>query len=117
MQKGPQDLPAGDIGERLRLPFDTLLHLNHLRYVGLVSSRRESRTIIYTTNYKTMNSLLTFLTEDCCADRTEIYAPWARDAANTVEPQERRHDAAALRRFRIRQRKSESIKENTTWLN
>jgi DNA-binding transcriptional ArsR family regulator len=91
VQKGPQGLPAGDIGERLGLPPPTLsFHLNQLRYAGLVSSRRESRSIIYTANYKTMNSLLTFLTENCCADRTGIRAAGAYDTAKTVEPTDRR---------------------------
>jgi ArsR family transcriptional regulator, arsenate/arsenite/antimonite-responsive transcriptional repressor len=91
IEKGPQGLPAGDIGERLGLPPPTLsFHLNQLRYAGLVSSRRESRSIIYTANYKTMNSLLTFLTENCCADRTEICAAGACDAAKTVEPTDRK---------------------------
>lgn len=87
IQKGPQGLPAGDIGERLGLPAPTLsFHLNQLRYAGLVRSRRESRSIIYTANYKTMNSLLMFLTENCCADRAEICAAGVCDAARTVEP-------------------------------
>jgi ArsR family transcriptional regulator len=91
VQKGPQGLPAGDIGERLGLPPPTLsFHLNQLRYAGLVSSRRESRSIICTANYKTMNSLLTFLTENCCADRTEIRAAGACDTAKTVELTDRR---------------------------
>ena len=91
IQKGPQGLPAGDIGERLGLPSPTLsFHLNQLRYAGLVSSRRESRSIIYTANYKTMNSLLTFLTENCCADRSEICAAGACDTAKTVEPTDRK---------------------------
>lgn len=86
IQRGPQGLPAGDIGERLGLPGPTLsFHLTQLRYAGLVSSRRESRSIIYTANYKTMNSLLMFLTENCCADRTEICAAEACDTARTVE--------------------------------
>ncbi len=87
VQKGPQGLPAGDLGERLGLPPPTLsFHLNQLRYAGFVSSRRESRSIIYTANYKTMNSLLTFFTENCCADQTGICAAAACDAAKTMLP-------------------------------
>ena len=44
VQKGPNGLPAGDIGERLGQPPPTLsFHLNQLRFAGLVTSRRESR--------------------------------------------------------------------------
>lgn len=68
VQKGPDGMPAGDIGERLRLPSPTLsFHLNQLRYAGLIGSRRESRSIIYSANYQTMNELLAYLTENCCA--------------------------------------------------
>jgi len=40
--------PAGQIGERLGLPSATLsFHLNQLRHAGLVTFRRESRSLIY----------------------------------------------------------------------
>ena len=91
VQKGPQGLPVGDIRERLGLPPPTLsFHLNQIRHAELVSSRRESRLIIYTANYKRMNSLLTFLAENCCADRTAIRAAGACDTAKTVEPTDRK---------------------------
>jgi ArsR family transcriptional regulator len=76
VQKGPEGLPAGQIGDRLGLPSPTLsFHLNHLRHAGLVLSRRESRSIIYTADYKTMGGLMAYLTENCCGGRLEICAP------------------------------------------
>jgi ArsR family transcriptional regulator, arsenate/arsenite/antimonite-responsive transcriptional repressor len=76
VQKGPQGLAAGEIGERLRQPSPTLsFHLNQLRFAGLVTSRRESRSIIYSANFKAMNELLGYLTENCCGGRPEICAP------------------------------------------
>ncbi len=67
VQKGPDGIPAGEIGEKLGQPSPTLsFHLNQLRFAGLISSRRQSRLIIYSANYKTMNELLAFLTENCC---------------------------------------------------
>lgn len=68
VQKGPAGMPAGDIGERLGLPSPTLsFHLNQLRHAGLIGSRRESRSIIYSANYEAMSGLLAYLTENCCA--------------------------------------------------
>jgi ArsR family transcriptional regulator, arsenate/arsenite/antimonite-responsive transcriptional repressor len=74
--EGPDGLPAGEIGSRLRLPSPTLsFHLNQLRYAGLVTSRRESRSIIYAANYKTMNGVLGYLTENCCRGQPELCSP------------------------------------------
>lgn len=76
VQKGPEGLAAGDIGDRLRLPSPTLsFHLNQLRFAGLVTSRRVSRSIIYSANFKAMNGLLAYLTENCCGGRQELCVP------------------------------------------
>jgi len=67
VQAGPEGLPAGQIAERLRLPANTLsFHLNQLRHAGLVSYRRESRSLIYAAEFTAMNALLIYLTEACC---------------------------------------------------
>ena len=59
-------MPAGEIGDRLRLPSPTLaFHLNQLRQAALVTSRRESRFIIYAAKFRTMNTLIEYLTEHC----------------------------------------------------
>ena len=73
VQKGPAGSPAGEIGTRLGQPSPTLsFHLNQLRFAGLVSSRRESRSIIYSANFKAMSDLLAYLTENCCGGRPEL---------------------------------------------
>lgn len=67
VQAGNEGLPAGQIAERLGLPSATLsFHLNHLKQAGLVTCRRESRSLIYAAAYKAMNGLLAYLTENCC---------------------------------------------------
>src|SRR5579863_4843548 len=76
VQKGPHGLPAGEIGERLGQPSPTLsFHLNQLRFAGLITSRRESRSIIYRANYKAMNDLLAYLTANCCGGDLAACAP------------------------------------------
>ncbi len=78
VQKGPHGLAAGEIGERLGHPSPTLsFHLNQLRFAGLVTSRRESRSIIYSANFKAMTELLDYLTENCCGGRPELCSPSA----------------------------------------
>lgn len=67
VQAGVEGLPAGQIGERLDLPSATLsFHLNQLRHAGLVTFRREGRSLIYVAEYDAMNGLLAYLTENCC---------------------------------------------------
>jgi DNA-binding transcriptional ArsR family regulator len=76
VQKGPEGMPAGELGQRLAQPSPTLsFHLNHLRFAGLVTSRRMSRSIIYTANFKAMTELLAYLTENCCGGQSELCAP------------------------------------------
>jgi ArsR family transcriptional regulator len=67
IQAGPAGLAAGRIGERLALALPTLsFHLAQLKHAGLVTARRDSRSIIYAANYAVMNGLLAYLTENCC---------------------------------------------------
>jgi len=73
IKAGPEGLPAGVIARRLKVPPATLsFHLAHLVRAGLLHSRRESRQVIYVTNFKGMKDLLGFLTDDCCQGRPEI---------------------------------------------
>ncbi|MBV8660112.1 MAG: helix-turn-helix transcriptional regulator [Burkholderiales bacterium] len=67
VEQGPEGLPAGKIGERLGMPPATLsFHLKELSRSGLLQSRQESRFIYYSADFRVMNSLLAFLTENCC---------------------------------------------------
>ncbi len=84
VQKGPEGMPAGEIGARLGQPSPTMsFHLNQLRFADLVSSRRASRSIIYSANFKAMTSLIGYLTENCCGGRPALCAP----AGSTCGPQ------------------------------
>lgn len=67
VQIGPAGLPATKIAEALDMPPSSLsFHLKELSHAGLVVSRQDGRFIIYSANFDTMNSLLGFLTENCC---------------------------------------------------
>lgn len=67
VQAGPFGMAAGKISEACAIPASSLsFHLKELTYAGLISSRQESRYVIYSANFDAMNALLTFLTENCC---------------------------------------------------
>ena len=67
VQAGPQGMAAGRVAEELRLAPNTLtFHFDRLRGAGLVTVRRQGRSMIYAARYEAMNGLIAFLTENCC---------------------------------------------------
>ena len=76
VEAGCDGLPAGSVADALDLAPNTLtFHFDRLREAGLVSVRREGRSMIYTARYDTMNALLDYLTENCCQGRAEDCMP------------------------------------------
>jgi DNA-binding transcriptional ArsR family regulator len=76
VRAGPKGLPAGSLADSLGVsPSNLSFHLKELEGASLVSSRREARSIIYTADYPTLNGLIRFLMEDCCAGRPEVCTP------------------------------------------
>ena len=68
VEAGPEGLPAGEIAARLKLPPSSLtFHLQSLQRAGLISQQRMSRQLIYAADFDTMNGLVGYLTENCCA--------------------------------------------------
>jgi ArsR family transcriptional regulator len=68
---GPGGMPAGRIGEELKLPPATLsFHLSQLTRTGLAQSRQDGRFVIYSADFASMNLLVGFLTENCCGGRS-----------------------------------------------
>src|ERR1700679_463981 len=69
VQRGPDGLPAGVIGQRVGLlPSSLTFHLQNLQRAGLIAQRRESRQLIYTADFAVMNGLVGYLTENCCGN-------------------------------------------------
>ena len=67
VQAGPEGMPAGAVAAALDLAPNTLtFHFDRLRTAGLVTVRRDGRSMIYAAQFETMNGLLGFLTENCC---------------------------------------------------
>ena len=78
VQAGPEGLPAGSVANALELAPNTLtFHFDRLRAAGLVSVRREGRSMIYAARYETMNALVSYLTENCCRGTPEQCGPVA----------------------------------------
>jgi ArsR family transcriptional regulator, arsenate/arsenite/antimonite-responsive transcriptional repressor len=70
VQAGPEGMAAGAVAEALELAPNTLtFHFDRLRMAGLVTVRREGRSMIYAAQYDVMNELLGYLTENCCQGR------------------------------------------------
>jgi len=78
VQSGPEGLCVTDIGEKIGIAPATLsFHLKELHRAGLITSRKESRHIFYAPDFSAMNSLLAYLTENCCGGAPCATAPKA----------------------------------------
>ena len=68
VETGPPGLPVGAIAESLSLANATLsFHLKELTNAGLTIATPNGRSIIYSANFSTVNGLVEYLTENCCA--------------------------------------------------
>ena len=82
VRAGPDGMAAGEIARATgSLPNTLSANLNLLAAAGLVSARRDGRSIIYAAGYDRMRDLLGFLMEDCCNGNPEICAPLAAVAS------------------------------------
>jgi DNA-binding transcriptional ArsR family regulator len=69
VRRGPAGHAAGEISQRVGVPPTTLsFHLAQLSSAGLVTSRREGRSILYAADYEGMRTLMGFLVDNCCQD-------------------------------------------------
>lgn len=68
IQAGPAGMAAGKISEAVGIPPSSLsFHLKELSHAGMITSRQEGRSIIYTADYAKAANLVAFLTENCCS--------------------------------------------------
>lgn len=68
VRAGLKGMPAGMVAEKLGLtPNNLTFHFDRLRHAGLVTVKREGRSMIYAAKYDVMYALLSFLSENCCA--------------------------------------------------
>lgn len=82
VQAGSDGIAAGTLAERLGVPPSSMsFHLAQLTHAGLVTQRRESRSIIYSADYGAMSGLMGYLTENCCGG-----APCETDSSTCTPP-------------------------------
>lgn len=76
VEAGPEGMSAGDIADRLGIPPNTLtFHFDRLRTAGLVTVKREGRSMIYAARFDVMNTLIGFLSDQCCGGTPEKCLP------------------------------------------
>ena len=67
VKAGPDGLRVGEIGHHLGLAPSTLAHhLSTLVDAGLVVQEKQGREVLNRADYAAMQSLIAFLTDECC---------------------------------------------------
>lgn len=89
MTKEPEGLPAGEIASALAVPQNTLsTHLAILTRAGLISSERQSRSIVYRAEISRVREIASFLVNDCCGGRPELCQPLIEEFTPCCTPKE-----------------------------
>lgn len=71
VQAGPAGMSPGKMSEQLGIPPSSLsFHLKELTHAELITPTQDGRFVLYAANFGTMNGLLGFLTENCCAGQS-----------------------------------------------
>lgn len=84
VQSGPAGLNVGEIKDKLDMPSSTLSHhIAKLVNRGLVSQQRESRNLVCCCNYRKMDELLNYLSENCCAGSNQC-SPDCTDEVKSI---------------------------------
>lgn len=76
VRRGVQGLAAGEIATRMEISApNASFHLAELSRVGLVTARRDGRSVIYSVDFSSIAGLLDYLRENCCAEETSTLVP------------------------------------------
>ncbi|NML60499.1 helix-turn-helix transcriptional regulator [Massilia sp. RP-1-19] len=68
VQAGPGGMTPGKIAAELGIPSSSLsFHLKELVHAQLITATQDGRFLLYAANFATVNGLIGFLTENCCA--------------------------------------------------
>ncbi len=69
VRAGYQGIAVGGLQEKLDIPGSTLSHhISSLVSAGLISQRRESRTLYCIAEYEKLQAVICFLQDECCSD-------------------------------------------------
>jgi ArsR family transcriptional regulator len=95
VERGPEGLPAGTIGDRIGLlPSSLTFHLQNLQRAGLTTQRRVSRQLIYSADFDAMNGLIGHLTDNCCGQSSGVCAPGCQPIATAPKLRSKSRRAA-----------------------
>ncbi|MGX9463156.1 ArsR/SmtB family transcription factor [Shewanella sp. A14] len=69
VRAGYKGIAVGGLQEKLAIPGSTLSHhISGLVSAGLISQRREGRTLFCIAEYDILQTVIGFLQDECCAD-------------------------------------------------
>jgi ArsR family transcriptional regulator, arsenate/arsenite/antimonite-responsive transcriptional repressor len=86
----PDGIAAGELARLLEVPQNTLSsHLSILSRANLVTTERQSRSIIYRANLPAFQAVALFLLQDCCGGRPEVCAPLIKSLTPCCPPKEK----------------------------
>ncbi|WP_318402231.1 ArsR/SmtB family transcription factor [Photobacterium leiognathi] len=72
IRAGHQGIAVGGLQEKLAIPGSTLSHhISGLASAGLISQRREGRTLFCVAEYQKLDSVIVYLQDECCADENQ----------------------------------------------
>jgi len=87
VRKHPAPVAAGDLARTFGTPHNTMsTHLAVLTRAGLLTMKRQSRSLLYDANLDGFRDLVAFLTRDCCCGRPEICAPILESLSADLQP-------------------------------
>ena len=72
---GEEGASAGQVGAMVDATSSRAsFHLSALERAGVISSERQSRSMIYSANLENLGGLVSFLLNDCCGSHPDILA-------------------------------------------
>ncbi|KMO20065.1 ArsR/SmtB family transcription factor [Methylobacterium platani] len=76
VEAGPDGLAAGVLAGQVGVSGTNVsFHLKELSRAGLIRSRRDGRSVIYSAAFAGLSGLIAFLLRDCCQGRPEVCTP------------------------------------------
>jgi len=82
MRRFPDQVPAGELARALGLPANSVsTYLAALRQAGLITQRRDGRSLLYRADTGGAGALTDYLVTDCCRGRPDLCPPLAAPAS------------------------------------
>ena len=98
-RRAPQGVRPSELADALGLKPNTLsVYVSALARAGLVTSRRDGKSVFYRINLDRVSGLMTYLVQDCCRGRPELCAPLA---ARSLQQLDLESDLVSDRTFNV----------------